>query len=178
MSYYDVDAILTDAQKVPCTFELTVPGLGHLEGNPGAEVKEGTKLELPLWLAQMLAITPAGTKPGMITLDLPDSLSQKVTNALRADPRTVELRSLAPHFFNLGTRMLDLFEEEELSDLLTESFKLRAKELADHAHNPRGALGEGAEFLQGLDENERRLFRATHEGAKAVRAWLVGMQKK
>lgn len=56
----------------------------------------------------------------MVTLDLPDSLSQRVTNALRADPRTVELRALAPHFFSLGTRMLDLFEEDELSDLLTE----------------------------------------------------------
>jgi hypothetical protein len=37
-SYYDVDAILTDAQKVPCTFELTVPGLGYLEGNISGEV--------------------------------------------------------------------------------------------------------------------------------------------
>lgn len=37
-SYYDVDAILTDAQKVPCTFELDIPGLGYLEGNPGQDV--------------------------------------------------------------------------------------------------------------------------------------------
>jgi len=60
-SYYDVDAILTDAQvgsatrsevfswslvlifihpfqKVPCTFDVTVPGLGYMEGNPGGDV--------------------------------------------------------------------------------------------------------------------------------------------
>lgn len=37
-SYYDVDAILTDAEKVPCTFELTVPGLGYLDGNSGGDV--------------------------------------------------------------------------------------------------------------------------------------------
>lgn len=37
-SYYDVDAILTDAQKVPCTFELTVPGLGYVEGNMSGDV--------------------------------------------------------------------------------------------------------------------------------------------
>lgn len=53
-SYYDVDAILTDAQvdihtyyshchtdmlkKVPCTFDISVPGLGYLEGNAGQEV--------------------------------------------------------------------------------------------------------------------------------------------
>jgi GINS complex subunit 3 len=38
MSYYDVDAILTDAQKLPCTFEIDVPGLGYLDGNPGGTV--------------------------------------------------------------------------------------------------------------------------------------------
>ena len=38
MSYYSVDAILTDAQKIPCTFELPIPGLGYLDDNPGGDV--------------------------------------------------------------------------------------------------------------------------------------------
>lgn len=37
-SYYDVDAILTDADKVPCAFELDIPGLGYLDENPGGDV--------------------------------------------------------------------------------------------------------------------------------------------
>jgi len=37
-----------------------------------------------------------------------------------------------------------------------QAFKKRAAEIADHAHNPRGALDEGAEFLRGLDEAERQ----------------------
>ena len=37
-SYYDVDAILTDAEKVPCTFNLDLPGLGFLDENPGEDV--------------------------------------------------------------------------------------------------------------------------------------------
>ena len=80
MSYYDVDAILTDSQKLPCTFELDVPGLGYLEGNAGAmvsihlasletakcsrtdwpvcvQVKAGTKIDLPMWLGIMLAVS-------------------------------------------------------------------------------------------------------------------------
>jgi hypothetical protein len=36
------------------------------------------------------------------------------------------------------------------------TFKKRAAEISDHAHNPRGALGEGADFLRGLDETEIR----------------------
>ena len=50
---------------------MEVPGIGYLQGNPGDsvsrlaptvitylpnQVKQGTKLELPLWLAEMLVI--------------------------------------------------------------------------------------------------------------------------
>ena len=37
-SYYNVDAILADAQKVPCTFEIDVPNLGYIDGNAGGDV--------------------------------------------------------------------------------------------------------------------------------------------
>jgi GINS complex subunit 3 len=93
-------------------------------------------------------------------------------NALKADPRTVDLRALAPHFYNLGARILELFEEEEMIEVLghvsrrlesstvaidtAQTFKARAALIADQAHNPRGALGEGADFMRGLDENERQ----------------------
>lgn len=124
-------------QKVQCTFEITVPTLGYLQGNPGqdaryhkasqfvymltsGQIKEGTKLEIPLWLAEMLAVSQTSTNSTNVTLDLPDSLSHKVLNALKADARTVELRALAPHFYALGTRILELFEDEELSDVLSE----------------------------------------------------------
>ena len=40
--------------------------------------------------------------------------------------------------------------------IVRQTFKARAAEIADHAHNPRGALGEGVEFLRGLDEMERQ----------------------
>ncbi|KAK7557924.1 DNA replication complex GINS protein PSF3 [Phyllosticta citricarpa] len=184
-SYYDIDAILTDAQKVPCTFELTVPGLGYLDGNAGQDMNQGTKVELPLWLGEMLAplltaeiLSSPAAGTSMATLDLPAALSARVVNALKADPRTVDLRALAPHFFTLGARMLELFEEEELGEILSESFKARAKVIADQAHNPRGALGEGADFLRGLDESERQLFRAAHDSAKAVRLWMAENKTK
>ena len=41
-------------------------------------------------------------------------------NALKADPRTVDLRAQAPHFYALGARILELFEEEEIVDVLLE----------------------------------------------------------
>jgi GINS complex subunit 3 len=43
-----------------------------------------------------------------------------VINALKADPKTVDLRAQAPHFYALGARILELFEEEEIVDVLLE----------------------------------------------------------
>ncbi|KAK8215362.1 DNA replication protein [Zalaria obscura] len=171
-SYYDIDAILTDAQKVPCTFEISVPNLGYLTGNVGEDMKKGTKVELPLWLAEMLAVSQPAGAGSLATLDLPTALSQRVMNALKADPKTVDLRAQAQHFYNIGARMLELFEEEDMVEILTDTFKQRAAEIADQAHNSRSALGEGAEFTKGLDETERQLFRAAHDGSSATKRWF------
>lgn len=59
-----------------------------------------------------------------MTLDLPEALSEQVMNALKADPRTVDLRSLAPHFYRLGVRILQLFEEEEIMEILSDVSKV------------------------------------------------------
>lgn len=144
MSYYDIDAILTDAQKVPCTFELDVPGLGFVDGNAGGDVrqddatslsfqfifstvselttpqiKRGMRTTLPLWLGELLAVQRLGNS-AIVNLDLPETLSPRVLNALKADPKSVDMRALAQHFYGLAARVLDLFEEEEIVDILTE----------------------------------------------------------
>lgn len=119
-TYYSPDAILTDAQKAPCTFELTVPQLTPL--NNGSVVEHGTKLELPLWLAEMLAVSkPAGpSSNSLATLDMPAPLGPRVMNALRADPKSVDIRAQAQRFYGLGERMLDLFDDEEVAEVLNE----------------------------------------------------------
>ena len=40
--------------------------------------------------------------------------------ALKANPKTVDLRQLASHYYDLAARVLELFEEEEVVDLLCE----------------------------------------------------------
>lgn len=136
---------LIEQQKVPCTFELSVPNMGYLQGNPGedvcvspissdiptqtdllSQIKQGSKVELPLWLAEMLAVSNPSGNSSLATLDLPQALSQRVMNALKADPKTVDLRAQAQHFYNIGARMLELFEEEEMVDILTDVSSINA----------------------------------------------------
>lgn len=55
-------------------------------------------------------------------------------NALKADPKTVDLRAQAPHFYNIGARMLELFEEEDMVEILTDVGSLGADLLASPAN--------------------------------------------
>ncbi|KAM3453946.1 hypothetical protein MY3296_003418 [Beauveria thailandica] len=202
MSYYDVDAILTDAevrypssgrlpspaidllttiaQKVPCQFELDVPYLGHLDNNPHG-LKPGTSLLLPLWLAEMLALASSGGEDSRapLTLNLPPCLSDGVVAALKADPRAVALRDQSPHFFGVCVRMLDLFDERELGAVLRRTFIVRAADVGLHARKADEGMvaGLGEEFLRGLDEWERGLFRTGHEGVKGAREWMDKAKK-
>jgi GINS complex protein len=57
---------------------------------------------------------------------VPAALSQRVINALKADAKTVELRTQAQHFYNLGAKIMELFEGEEMVDVLTD---VRGREL-------------------------------------------------
>ncbi|TKA41002.1 hypothetical protein B0A54_07915 [Friedmanniomyces endolithicus] len=172
-SYYSPTAILTDAQKAPATFSLAVPALSHspLNNNSGTPITPATTLDLPLWLAEMLAVSrPSGPASApLATLDMPSALGPKVMNALTADATSVELRQQAQWFYGLGERMLELFEDEEMGAVLltvsrlmlpTDSFtfKQRALEIADKAQNTRTAQqgGDSGDFMSGLDETERQ----------------------
>lgn len=54
----------------------------------------------------------------LISLALPAALSPRVINALTASPLSVDLRRQSPHFYRLATRILELFEEDDVVDVL------------------------------------------------------------
>ena len=125
-----------------------------------------------MWLAGYLAVQNFGTSNSLLSMDLPASISDRVLNALKASPQNVDLSTQAPYFYKLAALALELFEEDEIVEVLIEvcsfwqtilsglmpsqTFRARAAEIADHAHNSRGILGEGADVPKGLDELEKK----------------------
>ncbi|KAM0282032.1 hypothetical protein ACHAQH_003238 [Verticillium albo-atrum] len=180
--YYDIDAILMDAEKVPCKFEVDLADLGYLDNSPSHGLRAGSQLQLPLWLAEMLALkdqsAPEDTKPP-VTLNLPSTVSGQVVAALKADPRAVAVRDQSAHFYGVGIRMLELFDERDLGAVLRKTYVTRAADIALHARKvgDDGVGGSSGEFLRGLDEWERSLFRKAHEGTKASKEWMENVKK-
>lgn len=131
----------------------------------------------------MLALANTGTPEDSrapVTLNLPEALSEQVIAALKADPRAISLRDQSAHFYGLGTHMLDLFEEGELSAVLRRTFIMRATDIALHARKAGddGVGGSSEDFLRGLDEWERMLFRKAHEGTKSTKEWMEKVKKR
>jgi GINS complex subunit 3 len=167
--------------------------LGYLDNNPGQTLKAGARVALPLWLAELLAITSTGgsddQSKSYVAFDLPPALRNDVVQALKAEPLAVPLRDQSAHFYSLATHMMDLSEETELSATLRKTFVKRAAEIALHARKLGGGAskgdegsnlgvgGAGEEFLRGLDEWERRLFRKAHDGTKAGKEWMEKIKK-
>ncbi|KAK9478396.1 hypothetical protein V1514DRAFT_331186 [Lipomyces japonicus] len=175
--YYSIEAIQAENQKVPAVFQLDVPGLGYLENtrSSSTDIKEGTHLELPLWMAEILAI--AGESDdlprGFITLTAPSPFSNKVMNALKSDPVHVNLREQCMQFYKLAELWLNFSNDDAVLDGTMTTLSERAAEINDHAHNSSAVLvQDGSDFMGRLDDFETRLFKAANESTKEVKKWL------
>lgn len=171
MGYYDIDDILADSEKVPCRFTLTVPGLGYLEGSPGKPIEKDTKVELPMWLAEVLAtsLVLAETDDSFVELLQPEFLGPKVLNAIRADPNSVDLHTIASNYYRLTEKWLALFNDAELVEVAMAMLKERSVEIDNYASNTLKHMNSN--FLYSLDEFEKALYRATYDSKKQMRAW-------
>lgn len=77
--------------------------------------------------------------------------------------------------------MLDVFDEKGICATLRNTFVTRAADIALHARKAGATedmgVGAGEEFLRGLEEWERKLFRKAHEGTKGAKEWMEGVKK-
>ncbi|KAL5476509.1 PSF3_1 [Sanghuangporus weigelae] len=167
--YYSIDAILAQNQKVQCTFKTDVPDLGYLDGGSDRDIKASSKLQLPFWLTPMLLMS-----------DFADY------------PKSVKWSGLVGNggpwyaFGKMIAGMLDEEQAQEISDILSNTFKQRLADIMDQAQH-FGALGAnaggavqgqaGQEFREGLDGLERELFALAQESAKLTKQWYESSDK-
>ncbi|EIN10864.1 GINS complex Psf3 component [Punctularia strigosozonata HHB-11173 SS5] len=177
--YYSVDAILAENQKIQLTFKVDVPDMGHLDGGKERDIKPLSKVSIPLWLAYILIMSDYAD------FSIPPPFSSRVRNALNAEPKSVKLSGLVGQgglwygFGKMVMRLLDEPSADEMSTILTKTFKDRLIEVIDQAQH-FGALGTGSvggggdltqSFREGLDGTERELFALAQQSAKNAKRW-------
>lgn len=110
--YWDPEDVLAETQRVPCTFNVDLPGMGFLEGTGEADVRKNARAELPYWMAALLAVYD------IITIQQPKAYAARVRAALNASATSVQLRNLAPQWYALAERLAQLLGSDEMRDML------------------------------------------------------------
>lgn len=108
-------------KRVPVTFNLAVPGLGHLAGGGAADLPSGARLDIPFWMAEPLLLELGAG--GGVTLQRPRAYGQRVQNALDASGPSVDLRRLSPAWYAVGARLSAI--ANELADPVQQAYESR-----------------------------------------------------
>ncbi|ETS63575.1 dna replication complex gins protein psf3-like protein [Moesziomyces aphidis] len=106
-NYWNVDDFLADSQKLPCTFNVDVPNMGQIQSNGERDVKALSRVELPFWLAELMALN------NIVSISKPKAYSNRVKAALDANPTSVQLRHQNIHWYALGARLAQLMDDDD-----------------------------------------------------------------
>lgn len=205
MGYYDLDDILADSAEVPCKFLHDIPGLGYLENNPGGTIHVNTQLKLPLWLARVLAIIDASSASDdignadifnteqqftpFLNMLTPETFTNKVINAIKTDPISLDLHSINPYFYALAIKWIELFSDKDLAEIVSDLLLQRSQVINAHANsitisynnnsNSTNSTGNNnttnnnhAQFTLTLDEFEKKIFKEANDSYKDIKKWI------
>ncbi|KAA1123916.1 DNA replication protein [Puccinia graminis f. sp. tritici] len=136
-AYYSLDQLLAENQKIPCIFNIAVPGMGYLEGTNERDIQPYTPIEIPFWLASILSQqdNPEDESQNYLTIQIPKAFNLQIRNALSASTKNVNLKNLAANsgggWYESGMALLDMYVFALLFSSLLLSFFQRKKVVHD-----------------------------------------------
>ncbi|NXC02924.1 PSF3 protein, partial [Orthonyx spaldingii] len=185
-NFLSLDDILMSQEKLPGRAESALPRLAVLlgQGSGSAEsVPEGSKLEIPLWLAKGLH----DSKRRIISVELPKIYKEAWRTVFSADANVVDLHKMGPYYYGFGSQLLN-FENPENPEIaqtilqasirtsdcvcFLQTFIARFRRIMDSSQN---AYNEDTSALVArLDELERALFQVGQKGLNDFQCWEKG----
>ncbi|XP_029880735.1 DNA replication complex GINS protein PSF3 isoform X2 [Aquila chrysaetos chrysaetos] len=110
-NFLSLDDILMSQEKLPGRAESSLPRLAFALG-PGAgtgdSIPEGSKLEIPLWLAKGLH----DSKRRIISVELPKIYKEAWRTVFSADANVVDLHKMGPYYYGFGSQLLNFDNPE------------------------------------------------------------------
>ncbi|KAM9066488.1 DNA replication complex GINS protein PSF3 [Sarcophilus harrisii] len=176
-NFLSLDDILMSHEKLPARTETVLPRLGAFfserSGGGGESdhgIPEGSKLEIPLWLAKGLY----DNKRRILSVELPKIYKEGWRTVFSADANVVDLHKMGPHYYAFGSQLLhfDSPENTDVSQTLLQTFIGRFRRIMDSSQN---AYNEDTSSLVArLDELERGLFQTGQKGLNDFQCWEKG----
>lgn len=167
---------------MPCKFNFSIPGLGYLNGHSGEAIKENDKVELPLWLAEILAICAVQGEEAedndngpqaFIRLVEPEFFSKQFLNFIKTDPLQINLAPYA-YYYKIVAKWSYMFNDTELVNLISRTYVDRVSEINDLSFKTNDQFsGDNQEFLNGLENTEKDLFKISHLSYKNMKNWFA-----
>ena len=172
MRELEIDTMLSEEERLPCTFLYDAKNLGHLD-NTGIDkdLPAETRVDLPLWLSRTFS------ECNMVTIEFPKHYGIKMREEMRAGLEAIDLRAFSQYFFEVGCKLVDMkigssdLTREDLRDTLRTAFlgeryrKLTMNALA------QGLFDDAAEYSQTLTSAELNLFVQGLNAAKNIHQW-------
>ncbi|KAF7242759.1 DNA replication complex GINS protein PSF3 [Varanus komodoensis] len=176
-SFLSLADILMSQERLPCRAESALPRLGAVLGKAAAAASahddalpEGTKLEMPLWLAKGLY----DNKRRILSVELPKVYKESWRTVFSADASVVDLHKMGPYYYRLGSQLLnfDSPENVDVAQTILQTFISRFRRIMDSSQN---VFNEDTSALVAqLDELERALFQAGQKGLSDFQCWEMG----
>ncbi|XP_017875984.1 DNA replication complex GINS protein PSF3 [Ceratina calcarata] len=166
-NYFAINDILSTEEPIKCTIEVELPGLGFLDSSSQSnDLKVGSKLDLPLWLAEPLK----KMQNSVVSVDIPKIYKEVYREILEADADAIVLSSWNPFYYELGmhVRRLSDNDVDQITDCLLQTFKARLRIIMDWAQNPVSDVSLGQE----LPRLERDLFLSGRRAKIRLLEWL------
>lgn len=182
--YYDIDSILSEEVQVPCVLRHGCTGVGKIL-DPGADLESlpaGSKVDLPLWMAQTMA------KRQLLDVELPIYFKEHMRKKLRAGPGCENLRVRCAHFYTVAHKVHESMlatghADDTFPQFISSSYAGRYRELLTRAPVLESNM-EASETQAKLSNEELQLFNlaaysaAAHERYKANKDNLHAWKKK
>lgn len=142
-NYYSIYDILVTQQKIPCTAETALNGLGAYDPSfDKANVAAGETLELPLWYAQYCN-TP---RSRILNFQVPDIYQRKLKEICEADALAVDLGRMNKFFYELGQYVVPYDRTQTVASLLYETCRQRSRSLIDLCKDTNKDLKNSKKF--------------------------------
>lgn len=166
-NYYSVVDILVTQEKVPCTAETTLHGLGTADASfESADVAPGQTLELPLWYA----VHNASSRSRILRYQVPDIYKNKLKDICEADALAVDLGRMSKFFYELGQYVIPYDRTATVATMLYETCRARCRSLIDLCKDTTKELKNTKKF----EYVEMELYTIGCQTNEMFTKWLSG----